>query len=129
MAKQHKINGRLMVGKGAAVHYIGEDTKTTHIDKDAAKKHGINAKEFDSLVERGVLTEGDAPAAVVENDEPKPLSAAEYLVFSKAVNTLEEGNEKHWTTEQKPEVAALKEAGVSVTAAQRDELWGIYLEA
>ncbi len=123
-----KILNRLMVGKGAVTSYIGEGTDVTHIDKDDAKKHGIAAKEFDRLVERGVLVTDDGAQPVQKSAEPKQLSAATFKAFSDAVVQLEPGNEKHWTTDEKPEVAALKEFGCEVTAVERDELFALYLE-
>jgi hypothetical protein len=123
MSEKYMINGRLMVGKGADTGYIGAGTEVTSITKDEAQKHGIKAKEFDRLVERGVLTTGDddAPAAVSQ-----PLSATAYKSFQDAVLELDEQNPEHWTADKKPDLAALKEKGCTVTAAERDEAWALY---
>lgn len=44
-----------------------------------------------------------------------------------AIDALEDGNEDHWTSAGKPEVAALKKAtGGDVTAAERDAAWAYY---
>jgi len=128
MAKQYKINGSLCVSKDkkSKFLYIGEDTDITHIDKDEAKAYGIAAKEFDKLVDSGVLTPGDGSVVkTAESNEPKPVSATQLVAFNKAVEKLDSNNEKHWTTDKKPEVPALKELGIVVTADQRDELWDI----
>lgn len=128
MADKYKINGQLTVGKGAGIKNIGEGTKVTSIDKDDAKKHGINAKEFDKLVDSGVLTAGGAGAsAAAEKAGPQPLSAVAFKKFSGAVEQLDKNELKHWTSDNKPDVAALKERGSTLTATERDEAWELYI--
>ena len=52
MSNDFNIKGRIQVDGG---EYIGAGTETQTINKKDAAKLGIKAKEFDSLVERGVF--------------------------------------------------------------------------
>jgi len=128
MAKM-KIVNTLMVGKGAELKTIGEGTEVTHLDKESANKCGIKAKEFDRLVKDGVLVENDGMHTAPAVAESKELTAATFVAFTKAMAELQPENEKHWTQDKKPEVAVLKEFGCDVTAAERDELYALYVKS
>ena len=62
-----------------------------------------------------------------EQEEPEDFDAARMALLLDAINSLEEGNEAHWTNSGLPEVAALKEiTGGTVSGAERDAAWAEY---
>jgi len=80
-------------------------------------------------------------ALKADEDNPIPVSDAEEVAaiaaecgwsdegtivavsFEDAVASLEEGNEKHWTNDGRPDVRALADAGCEMSAKERDDAW------
>ncbi len=48
--------------------------------------------------------------------------------FSAIVATLDKGNKKHFTNDGKPQLDALKAAGLKLLSAERDAAWAAYLD-
>lgn len=123
----YKINGRLDVSKKGKTQYIGEGTDVETITKETASKdHGIRPKQFDSLVERGVLVDSKAAPVAPAKTGPQPMTSKRFVEMLNGAAKLEEGNKDHWTNDNVPEVAALKDVGITTTAAERDEFWELY---
>lgn len=116
---------------------MGKSVKVTVLDgtvNDGKKDYvrgdvlSMDAMEAAALAKAGIIAEGEVnlSASSVTSAAPQPLSAAQYAKFQDAVLELDEANDKQWTGDGKPDLAALKENGCVMTAAERDEAWDLY---
>ena len=101
------------------------------------EKYGLKDADIERMVKAGQGTLGPVEEVKASDDKGADLlvvdtsiSVERLVELTGAIGLLEDGNEEHWTNNNVPEVAALKDiTGNKVSAAERDDAWRVFQSA
>ncbi|MEJ1409376.1 MAG: hypothetical protein RPU60_04045 [Candidatus Sedimenticola sp. (ex Thyasira tokunagai)] len=116
------LTGLVMATVNKKSFKLGAGTDISRIDLPD-KKYGLTDKDVERIVRSGVGSIEDSDVSQ-ETHDSTVMDDGRLAVLLDAVGQLEEGNQDHWTSDNKPDIAALKEiTGTKVTANERDYVW------